>query len=249
MSLRIGFDMDGVLADFRTAFQDIETRLFGHRTGQAPDQPEEEEERPERQLAETRRRRDQIWDEIRKTPDFWTTLRPLGNGSVRRIHALMLAHNWEVFFITQRPSTAVRRCSGRRSAGSSSRVSTCRACSRSAARAEPPPASFRLDYHVDDTIQHCLDVIADSNAKAILVASHATENSIIGARKLGIAIAGGVDQALDILERATLAQENPTLLRGWLRWSAGNKWGGDGGTEGTDKLQPEKRRHGGLDLD
>lgn len=213
MSLRIGFDMDGVLADFRTAFQDIETRLFGHRSGQAPDQPEEEEERPERQLSETRRRRDQIWDEIRKTPDFWTTLRPLGNGSVRRIHALMLAHNWEVFFITQRPSTA---------GATVQRQTQCWLVEQGFDLPSVLPiggsrgtaaGSFRLDYHVDDTIQHCLDVIADSNAKAILVASHATENSIIGARKLGIAIAGGVDQALDILERATLAQENPTLLR------------------------------------
>ncbi len=181
--------------------------------GQAPDQPEEEEERPERQLSETRRRRDQIWDEIRKTPDFWTTLRPLGNDSVRRIHALMLAHNWEVFFITQRPSTAgatVQRQTQRWLVEQGFDLPSVLPIGGSRGTAA---GSFRLDYHVDDTIQHCLDVIADSNAKAILVASHARENAIIGARKLGIAIAGGVDQALDILERATLAQENPTLLR------------------------------------
>ena len=29
MPLRIGFDMDGVLADFGLAFHEVETRLFG----------------------------------------------------------------------------------------------------------------------------------------------------------------------------------------------------------------------------
>lgn len=213
MSLRIGFDMDGVVADFATAFQDIETRLFGHRNGQAPDQPEEEEQRPERQLSETRRRRDQIWDEIRRTPDFWTTLRPLGKESVRRIHTLMLAHRWEVFFITQRPSTAgdtVQRQTQRWLVEHGFDLPSVLPIAGSRGTAA---GSFRLDYHVDDTVQHCLDVIADSSAKAILVSSNAKENSIIGARKLGIAIASGIEQALDILEHATLAQSNPTLLR------------------------------------
>jgi 5' nucleotidase, deoxy (Pyrimidine), cytosolic type C protein (NT5C) len=213
MSLRIGFDMDGVVADFATAFQDIETRLFGHRNGQAPDQPEDEEQRPDRQLSETRRRRDQVWDEIRKTPDFWMTLRPLGNESVRRIHSLMLAHRWEVFFITQRPSTAgdtVQRQTQRWLVEHGFDLPSVLPIAGSRGTAA---ASFRLDYHVDDTVQHCLDVIADSSAKAILVSSNARENSIIGARKLGIAIASGIEQALDILEHATLAQSNPTLLR------------------------------------
>ena len=222
MSLRIGFDMDGVVADFATAFQDIETRLFGQRavqprTGEPGhdhvEQPEEEEERPERQLSETRKRRDQVWDEIRRTPDFWTTLRPLGNGSVRRIHSLMLTHRWEVFFITQRPATAgdtVQRQTQRWLVAQGFDLPSVLPIGGSRGTAA---GSFRLDYHVDDVVQHCMDVIADSNAKAILVASHARENSIVGARKLGIAIASGVEQALDILEHATIAQANPTLLR------------------------------------
>ena len=38
MALRIGFDMDGVLADFAGAYQEVEVRLFGP---EAPSRPQE----------------------------------------------------------------------------------------------------------------------------------------------------------------------------------------------------------------
>ena len=45
MPLRIGFDMDGVLADFASAFLEIETRLLGPDAHISADRPEVEEER------------------------------------------------------------------------------------------------------------------------------------------------------------------------------------------------------------
>src|SRR4029453_4241615 len=61
---------------------------------------------PAPNLYEQRRRREAVWAEIQATPDFWTTLQPIAEGGARRVHALMLQHRWEVFFITQRPATA-----------------------------------------------------------------------------------------------------------------------------------------------
>src|SRR6185295_16378311 len=110
MPLRIGFDMDGVIADFSSAFHDVEERLFGPGPGMGAGQPEKEEEaqttpaepddagndaaaRPAeefRNARETRRRRDSIWKAIQATPDFWGTLQPIDPDAVRRIHALML---------------------------------------------------------------------------------------------------------------------------------------------------------------
>ena len=52
MPLRIGFDMDGVLADFSQAFREVETRLFGRGEGISPDEPAREEE-----VQETKARR------------------------------------------------------------------------------------------------------------------------------------------------------------------------------------------------
>ena len=99
MSLRIGFDMDGVLADFSGAFREHEIRLFGSRqcgrgqvrrpaiAGRAPAIPKKEEERQAKAEVEaqreSRRREDAVWEAIESTPNFWTTLKPLDERAVR----------------------------------------------------------------------------------------------------------------------------------------------------------------------
>ena len=45
MPLRIGFDLDGTLADFASAFRDIELSLFGTLCQGTPEQPEANEAR------------------------------------------------------------------------------------------------------------------------------------------------------------------------------------------------------------
>ena len=72
--------------------------------------------------------------------------------------------------------------------------------------------AIRLDYHVDDSPQNCLDVKGESGARTILV-TEKPEAVAAGIRKLGIATAPDVDRCLEILEEATKARANPTLLR------------------------------------
>ena len=75
--------MDGVLADFASAFRHVEARLFGAGAEVVPEDPEEEEARQERGLFETRQRHRAIWQEIENTENFWSSVQPLGAGSVR----------------------------------------------------------------------------------------------------------------------------------------------------------------------
>jgi hypothetical protein len=235
MPLRIGFDMDGVLADFGSAFREQGTRLFGstprpdsyvgHRR-QAGDQPETEEmrqaaaEREAQKITDRidqaralRRREDAIWEAIEATPDFWTTLKPTEEGVVRRIHELMLRHRWEVFFITQRPQTegdTVQRQTQRWLVAQGFDLPSVLVLAGSRGAAA---RAIRLDYHVDDTAQNCFDIVADSTAKAILIVPAAQGAAIAGARKLGIGVVHRVGDAVDILEQATIAMTNPSLFK------------------------------------
>jgi hypothetical protein len=222
MPLRIGFDMDGVLADFAGAFREHEIRLFGPpptaRRSVIRDHAEDPETEEKRQAAaaagrrETRRRATAIWEAIEATPDFWTTLRPLDPGAVRRIHALMLRHRWEVFFITQRPFTqgeTVQRQTQRWLVAQGFDLPSVIVLHGSRGAAA---AALRLDYHVDDRQQNCIDVVADSKAKTIFIASESNRAGIASARKLGIGIAHRISDALDILDQATLAETNPSVF-------------------------------------
>lgn len=232
MTLRIGFDMDGTLADFGRAFHEVEARLFGPGPGISEGQPEREEEAladaPDRPMPapviqddaevraittfDLRRRRTMIWRDIQATPDFWRTLQPTDEGAVRRIYSLMLLHKWEVFFITQRPYTdgdTVQRQTQKWLVEQGFDLPSVLVLGGSRGTAA---AALRLNYHVDDSAQNCVDVISDSRARPILIVAEKEEGEIASARKLGIGTAPAIGDCLDILERATLATANPSLL-------------------------------------
>jgi hypothetical protein len=161
---------------------------------------------------EGRRRRDLIWRAIQSTPNFWRALQPIDRLAVPRIHELMLRHRWEVFFVTQRPSTAgdtVQRQTQQwlvEQGFDLPSVLVLGGSRGAAARA------LRLDYHVDDSAPNCLDVIADSRAKPILIVPDDDDLAVASARNLGIGTAQSIAECLGILEQATIAQAQPTLL-------------------------------------
>jgi hypothetical protein len=221
--------MDGVLADFSLAFHEIEASLFPPGPALAAGQPEKEEEAEEAAEQgvqpppieedesgptprEMRRRRDSIWRAIKSTPDFWMTLKPTDEGAVRRIHALMLRHRWEVFFITQRPATdgdTVQRQTQRWLVQQGFDLPSVLVLGGSRGAAA---GALRLNYHVDDSAQNCIDVSSESRARPIMVVPDGDEATVARARKLGIGTARSIGECLDILEKATTAQTQPSIL-------------------------------------
>ncbi len=207
MPLRIGFDLDGVLADFGRAFRKIDERLFGPGPGLSPGQPERAEEK-----SEQRRRRDVIWHEIQSSTDFWATLEPTEEGAVRRIHELTMKYRWEVFFITQRPKTegeTVQRQTQHWLVEQGFDLPSVLVLGESRGAAAN---ALQLVYLVDDSAQNCLDVLNQSSAKPILLVPDNDAAMVDSARKLGIGTARSIGECLDILERATIARDQPNLL-------------------------------------
>ena len=238
--LRIGFDMDGTLADLSTAFAEIEVRLFGSELAEhdrpAPEAREAEQHSDESSAtaATTRdnrrsgdrhrggaRHRDGVWRAIEQTPDFWTTLKPLEQGAIARLYELMIKLNWEVFFITQRPATA----------GATVQLQTQRwlieqgfptpsVIPLSGARGKCA-AALHLDYLVDDMPQNCVDVLSESSTRSILLVDADDPIADTSARRLGIGTARNVYEVLDFLVQATEARANPSLfekLRKLVGW-------------------------------
>jgi hypothetical protein len=254
MPLRIGFDMDGVLADFSQAFRNVETRLFGAdsaiRAGEAAREEEQQQAHArraeqsrlgpaggmpdhaelqdyERETAaerdgsrgrtdsplESRRRRDLVWQSIHSTSNFWRTLQPVDPDAVRRIHDLAQRHRWEVFFITQRPATegdTVQRQTQQWLVEQGFDLPSVLVLGGSRGAAA---AALRLDYLVDDRAQNCLDVLADSRTRPILIVPDDDPATVTSARKLGVGTARSIGECLDILTKATEAQTQPALLQ------------------------------------
>jgi hypothetical protein len=237
--LRIGFDMDGTLADLASAYADVEDRLFGQ------DQAQHERPTPEAREAEqhenaapattrdnrrTSKRtshkggslhRERVWRTIEDTPNFWTTLKPLEPGAVKRLYQLTSEHNWEVFFITQRPATAGATVQWQTQEWLIQQgFSMPSVIPLSGARGKCA-AALQLDYLVDDTPQNCLDVLSDSSTRAILLVDPRNPIAENSARRLGVGTARNINEVLELLVQATEARSNPSLfeklrkLAGW----------------------------------
>lgn len=159
--MRIGFDVDGVLADFNNSFierciQVTGKDLFPPRPFDIPcwDYPEH--------YGYTREETSAIWASIKRDPYFWQSLHayPEAYRTVQQLDWLEWNEFAEVYYVTARPGTRVKfqteiwleegvhaSYSGRKTVLISSHKGL-------VARA------LDLDVYIDDKWENCLDVVA-----------------------------------------------------------------------------------------
>jgi hypothetical protein len=220
--MRLGFDLDGTLADMQTAlarearglFPEIDPATLPRSTAFAV-QPQGDAADGQNQPADatgpaaeaptphalTSRQQRELWRAVCARENFWETLDEIEPGALAQLFAVATKRRWEIIFLTSRPE----------SAGDTAQLQSHRWL---AAHGFPAPSIFvvhgsrgkiaaalALDVLVDDRPENCLDVSIDSSARAILVWRGAESTVPSSARQLGIGSVRSIAECLDVLER------------------------------------------------
>jgi hypothetical protein len=230
--VRISFDMDGVLADMDATLARIAEQEFGVTAKAAAAQGAELEPQatggddgreppPPYDTALlntlTARQQSRLWKRVRDTRNFWESLDECEPGIVRRVQKLAHELRWDILFVTQRPATAGRTQQLQTQHWLRHRGFEYPAVYTTIGSRGAIAAALTLDAHIDDRMQNCIDVAAESRAWPILVWRDAESFDRVrgSAGKLGIAVVRTVREALDRIEQAERASsqpEQPTLL-------------------------------------
>jgi hypothetical protein len=228
MPLRVGFDLDGTIADMDAALRREAEQLFGRETlkGAAhtpePAQPSQTETEASRdqnpedaaamtELRLTARQRMQLWEHVKTIENFWTTLPELEPGIVARLALASESRRWDVIFLTTRPDTA----------GEPTQLQSQRWLN---AHGFPFPSVYvvhqsrgkiadalQLDIVADDRPENCLDVAVESKARALLIWSGDPRGIPKGAERLGVRAVTSISEALNVIERMDDARR-PSVL-------------------------------------
>ena len=221
MSLRIAFDLDGTLADMDAALQAEAEKLFGPEVdlratlrGRTEGSPSSESPDPTAAMPGMRstalaasggirlstRQQRHLWARVRDIENFWFSLKEVEPGIVRRLAEVAAANEWEVLFITTRPSSAGQTTqlqSQRWLAANGFALPSVYVVQGSRGRIA---SALTLDAVIDDRPENCLDVATDSSARPFLVWRDTPESVPSGAARLGIDVVFSVADALTQLE-------------------------------------------------
>jgi len=193
MSIRVGFDVDGVIANFNKAFRQAATQIDGAAGGQNPP------EQASRALGADAMKR--VWDHIGRTAQWWLQLEPYEADEIERLYRTSRERRWEVYFMTTRPS----------SAGETTQFQTQwwlethgfplpSVLTVPGSRGDAANA-LKLDIAVDDRLTNCVDIIAASRSKAVLLLRRDDQAARDQATARGIGVVGTLAAAIDTIEQ------------------------------------------------
>ena len=186
--LRVGIDVDGVLADFRTAFHALSARELGKADGEA------ELSKPDIE---------RLWKAVGRAANWWVDLPAYEPEQIARLYELSRKGRWEVFFMTSRPA----------SGGDAVQLQTQVWLERhgfllpsvltapAGARGELARA-LRIDLILDDYLVNCMEIVGASNAKVLHMARGAPDPARREqAEARGIGVVTTLGEGLDAIER------------------------------------------------
>lgn len=215
--LRLGIDVDGVLADFRTAFRELAAKELGSRASAEADQ-----ELSKKDV-------ERLWKAVATAPNWWGDLPPFEPDQLTRLYSLSRSGRWEVFFMTSRPP----------SSGDTVQLQTQVWLERygfympsvltapAGARGELA-RSLRIDVIVDDHLVNCMEIVGASNARVLHMARGPLDDERRQqAEARGVGVVSTLAAALDAIERLheLLVSRQGRMLRlsDWFQPKRGNE--------------------------
>jgi hypothetical protein len=234
MPLRVGFDLDGTVADMFFALRREAVKLFGEevlRKAAATPSPagaESSAPNPEadpkagdqsavapvmQELHLTARQQSQLWDHVKRIENFWASLPELEPGIIARIAKTAAERRWELIFLTTRPATAgelVQLQSQRWLEAHGLQFPSVFVVHHSRGKIAD---ALHLDAFVDDRPENCLDIAVESRAKVIMVWHGSLSEVPAGAKRLGVQPVPSISDAVSLLERLDDVRNQPKLTR------------------------------------
>ena len=210
--MRLGFDLDGTVADLQGALAREARRLFPNIdpetlprsvASEAPsgdDGADPTDDTVFTVSALSSRQQQELWTAVCARENFWETLTELEPGSLAQLSRIVRQRKWEVIFLTSRPETrgdTAQVQSQRWLAAQGFELPSVFVVHSSRGKIA---ASLQLDVLVDDRPENCLDVAIDSTARVILVWRGGEDKVPGSARQLGIGAVNSIAECLGILE-------------------------------------------------
>jgi uncharacterized HAD superfamily protein len=230
MPLRVGFDLDGTVADMYFALRREAIKLFGDAVMRAPVEaskpqeagkelsaaPRAEDDTASLSIQElhlTARQQKQLWDHVKQIENFWNSLPELEPGIIARIAKTARERRWEVIFLTTRPSTKgdlVQLQSQQWLEAHGFQYPSVYVVHRSRGKIAD---ALALDAFVDDRPENCLDIAVESKAKVLLVWHGDLSQVPAGAKRLGVRAVSTINEAVSILEQLDDIRSQPSTMR------------------------------------
>jgi hypothetical protein len=217
--LRLGFDLDGVLADFRTAFLDEAAKLLGGDSIQRRSSPMPDLDGVSAADAKL------VWNAITEMPNWWLGLAPYEPAQIARLYQLSRRFRWEVSFLTSRISTAGDSVQFQSQAWLEAYGFYMPAVVTVPGSRGEIANALRLDLVIDDQFLNCLEVVSASQSKAILILQMGNRSSSDQgleqqATDRGIGVVYRLEEVIDVLLQLQdiLPQKRAVMrLADWFR--------------------------------
>jgi hypothetical protein len=191
--LRVGFDLDGVVADFRTAFLDAASKILGPDAIRRPTSPLPDLDAVS--AADAKR----VWKVLTETPNWWLGLAPYEPDHIARLYQLARRHRWEVSFLTSRIPTAGDSVQFQSQAWLEAHGFYMPAVVTVPGSRGEVANALRLDVIIDDQFLNCLEVVGGSQTKAILILRMGDPDLERQATDRGIGVVHRLEEVIEVL--------------------------------------------------